>query len=346
MSQLQIEDLLNGLCREGEVDSSGQFTLDRSKALEKMRAFQLDNPYAYCLKWLQAAVAGGARSFAWESNPKWVRARIQHMNLNPELLGLLPSLLFDSRGSVAEKHLSAGLNAVIQTKAQSLSVSWSDGLHGVQAVWRSGRFEQATFLPPDPTPQVEVTMVRTPQDRLREWWYAANYHHIGEVRGGRQARDREQQLLHESSGFAPGHVSIQGVLSDFQLRATPTLLSQLRSLLTLRSAYGFRTATMVAAEKDGFYLDRISTIANGRRCRLFLATPHTPPDFTVLYLVRDGVTLEPQHILEGLPGKVVVACAQRLKTDLSGLRIVTDENWEALVEEVRQRLQKEEEPRV
>ena len=47
--------------QEGELDSSGQFTLDWSKALEKLGRYQNDAPGFWVVKFLQAAVASGAR---------------------------------------------------------------------------------------------------------------------------------------------------------------------------------------------------------------------------------------------------------------------------------------------
>jgi hypothetical protein len=67
---------------------------------------------------------------------------------------------------------------------------------------------------------------------------------------------------------------------------------------------------------------------------LFVATPHIPPEFSTLYLVRDGLMLEPERILPGQPGRVFIACARQLKVDLSGLNIVRDAHWEALVEQL------------
>jgi len=42
---LSIDDLLESLAHEGEQKSSGAFTLDITKATEKIRAFQLEDPF-------------------------------------------------------------------------------------------------------------------------------------------------------------------------------------------------------------------------------------------------------------------------------------------------------------
>ena len=45
---------------EGELDSSGEFTMDRDKALAKLSQFQLPGDHHWALKLVQAVVAGGA----------------------------------------------------------------------------------------------------------------------------------------------------------------------------------------------------------------------------------------------------------------------------------------------
>ena len=58
--------LIERLRAEGELDSHGSFTLDWSKAREKMARFQLTDPRRYALEVVEAAVALGARSLEVE----------------------------------------------------------------------------------------------------------------------------------------------------------------------------------------------------------------------------------------------------------------------------------------
>ena len=61
-----VDDLISDLRNEGEVVSEGRFTLDRDKAREKMRQFQLADPRAYVLELVQAAVLKGAAEIAFD----------------------------------------------------------------------------------------------------------------------------------------------------------------------------------------------------------------------------------------------------------------------------------------
>lgn len=55
-----IDDVLRELQASGRVDSEGEFTLDRAKAREKLRRYQLADPRAYVLELVQAASLKGA----------------------------------------------------------------------------------------------------------------------------------------------------------------------------------------------------------------------------------------------------------------------------------------------
>ena len=56
----QADRLIEALAKEGALVSAGEFTLDRVKAREKMRSFQLADPRMYVLLLVQAAVCKGA----------------------------------------------------------------------------------------------------------------------------------------------------------------------------------------------------------------------------------------------------------------------------------------------
>lgn len=60
----ELEEFLRAHLDEGSKDSSGQFTLSREKALEKLAAYQLQGGHAWVLKVVQAVVASGAGELA------------------------------------------------------------------------------------------------------------------------------------------------------------------------------------------------------------------------------------------------------------------------------------------
>lgn len=347
MSDLRVEDLVASLCEEGVGESAGRsFTLDLSQAMQRMRGFQLENPFEYCLKWLQAAGAGGADHFVWTSDLTSARASIFNLSVEPDRLRSIPYLLFEAGSSPVEKHLSAGLNAVIKTKARRFSIWSFDGTRGNHACWTAGRFKESDWRPEKrrATPQLHLEVQRSRSDWLSEWWYMANTFHVGERRGSRNARDREQQLLHQRGALANPEVSIQGHRPEFFLRPPRNLWTMLQGMNSLSDPIRFRTAKVVPAKTGGFRVDRLLGQSQQQPCRLLIATPSVRMNYSMLQLVREGVILAPEKIFPGRPGKVFLACANELKVDLSGLRAIHDASWEALLAELERRLEEADAP--
>jgi len=78
----ELEQFLQQQVQEGCLDSSGEFTLAREKALEKLAAFQLPRSTSWVLKVVQSAVAGKATAveirqtssdteFTWDPPEHW-----------------------------------------------------------------------------------------------------------------------------------------------------------------------------------------------------------------------------------------------------------------------------------
>lgn len=63
MALKDIEDFLAHEVLEAQFDSSGQFSLDESRSLDKLAQYQSDRPGLWLVKLLQAAVALGASEF-------------------------------------------------------------------------------------------------------------------------------------------------------------------------------------------------------------------------------------------------------------------------------------------
>lgn len=92
----ELESFLHAQLAEGTLNSSGQFTLAREKALEKMAAFQLPRETAWVLKIIQAAVLSGATQlnikltgtdteFHFDVQDGWTLEAIEEAFFNPEI---------------------------------------------------------------------------------------------------------------------------------------------------------------------------------------------------------------------------------------------------------------------
>jgi hypothetical protein len=62
----KVDQLIGELASAGEVHSEGGFSIDREKAREKMRQFQLADPRRYVLLLVQSAVHQGATKLDFE----------------------------------------------------------------------------------------------------------------------------------------------------------------------------------------------------------------------------------------------------------------------------------------
>ncbi|MCW5870587.1 MAG: hypothetical protein KIS61_25245 [Candidatus Eremiobacteraeota bacterium] len=60
---MALQDIEEFLAREAQFDSSGSFTLDEQRSLEKLAEFQAERPGLWLVKLLQAAVASGSSEF-------------------------------------------------------------------------------------------------------------------------------------------------------------------------------------------------------------------------------------------------------------------------------------------
>jgi len=340
---LQIDDLLVSLSHEGQRDSSGAFTVDIAKSEEKMRAFQLADPYHYCLRWLQAAVTGGGKRFLWQSTPLGARLEIAGFQLDPEGIARLPAMLFESQASQAERHLSAGINAVIQTQARELRVSSGR----LQASWTPGKYQEQKLEPA--VKGIVIELKRSPGNILKELWFAAKYHDLGSSLGSKKARDNEERLLHAHGACAPLTVGIHGLAPDWRLpyREPATGWGRLAGMF-LRLSPSDAPATPFSSEmwlapgpgQKRFQplQQRYAEHCQGqipKTCRVYVGRPKEYFPCSFLYPIKDGVTLARLEILEDSPGCVFLVEASQLTTDLSGLKIVQDEAFQALCEELR-----------
>ena len=335
---LSLDDLLHSLTHEGERDSSGQFTLDLNKATEKIRDFQLENPFQYCLRWLQGAVAGKARAFQWRSNAVSVEVHIDGLTLHSQRIPRLPGLLFENQASPSERHFSAGLNAVIKTKARAVHIT--SGM--IKGSWRPGGYTQSELERPFQGALIQLE--RSRGDILSQLWHAANHHHVGSKAGSPTARDQEQTLLHNQGACAPLILDIQNFAPEWDLTYQAPFSAW--RLLTgffeglIQQPFLSEQWKPLKEGLPGFYPQpRNRPQVGGRKAippltSIYVARPRHPHQHSLLYPIKDGVMLPTLEILKGRPGAVFMADVSLLNSDLTGLRLVQDEAFRALVQEL------------
>ncbi|MHB2021002.1 MAG: hypothetical protein ACYCW6_29030, partial [Candidatus Xenobia bacterium] len=123
-----MSELLEELRRAGTHDSAGFFTLDRRRALEKMREFQLEDPHEYVLHLVAAAVAAGCRQVTCSLEPRQAEILLDGMELPEQLVEQpLAGLFIDQENLALEawRELAIGLNAALAMEPGVLEISSS-----------------------------------------------------------------------------------------------------------------------------------------------------------------------------------------------------------------------------
>lgn len=214
---LSTFSLLQELKVEGQLDSSGTFTLDLEQARQKLARFQLADPYCYALKLVQCAVAARAEALEWQSGPRQVVARLWGCSFAQEFLRDLLFSLLNPGGSLprALHHLAIALNAAVGTRTREIILRNWDGEQGVAVHWtESGPVEK----PWRPAAEGAIKrshftfeMSRVLSDQVGEVYKTlARRDLFGMLKGSRKEMDREQGLIYDHCSFAPIPVQING----------------------------------------------------------------------------------------------------------------------------------------
>ncbi len=114
--------LIGELRAGGELDSRGEFTLDRDRAREKMRQFQLADPRSYVLELVQAAVLAGASEARFEIDADDMRMSFDGRPFTALDFEELYSSMFTRRSSLARRQLALGLNSAMALDPRVLRV--------------------------------------------------------------------------------------------------------------------------------------------------------------------------------------------------------------------------------
>ncbi|MCP4677656.1 MAG: hypothetical protein GY854_19495 [Deltaproteobacteria bacterium] len=127
-----IDGVIERARSKGESTQKGQFTIDRGVAREKLRKFQLEDPWSYPIELVQAAALLGAERIDIETRPEKLKMRFDGRPLTREDFEQLYGAIFlDDRDSrlQARSQLALGINAAqaLATKRIRI-VSGADGV--------------------------------------------------------------------------------------------------------------------------------------------------------------------------------------------------------------------------
>jgi len=136
-----VDEFLEALRTQGEMESSGQFTLDVRRALEKLEQYQFPDKHHYVLSLVASAVAGGATWLDVDSRPGAVILSYDGKPLELAQLRDLYGTLFaqQTEDTAHLRELAIGLHAAGRVHPERTILSWdAEKQRGVHVQARAG----------------------------------------------------------------------------------------------------------------------------------------------------------------------------------------------------------------
>lgn len=312
--------------------------MDPREALPKLKHFLLPDPHAYVLKWLQAAVCGGASAFRLTSGTYKVQVEIPDIRLPlASLPTIFVELLQETRsGEAALEHLAVGLHTCLGTRAESIALEYWDGHSGLRILWQTTGQSVQPWRHAGP-PLCRLELHRARQDRWRE---------LKEKLHGRaalsmllslsSAYDNEQRLLHGTCDLAPLDVFINGRRLLTSAQSFRKFQGFFPSKLIFRREYcfppgdgpGFRLGP---GEQAALSLGR----SEGNHYGAYAASLQRQGTHH-LVLMRDGVVLRQMQMDAPDPAYLLVLDGYQLSTDLTTLQFIEDERFREFFRKAQQ----------
>ncbi len=298
--QTAVDALVAELQADGTAVEQGEFTLERGRAREKMRKFQLAEPRHYVLPLVQAAVLKGASyiDFRMDSNDMWMR-----FDGRPFTRGdfdtLYNALLRNAQDAdlKALQELALGANAALALKPRFLRVTSGNDAEAFRLELRPDQEDQIQKSPPPSAPPSDRTAPSGNELSTTTELHVRDKFGLGVI--GRAVKDLTTELPEESAlttrcMFAPIPIHLDGKRISEGL-AQP--------------------ATVTSREISG---DGVTGLAG--------LLP-TTVDTSWVRLVTHGVLVARHPLEEAPPGCVAIIAGDRLRKNVSQSDIVQDDAY-------------------
>lgn len=358
MSHLRIEDLIADLSDDGVLDSTGDFTLDPSKAEEKLKSFALADPSDYVLKTIQFAVASSASEVKLRILPgKLAMEFVGEPVGESQLRGMMAHLLAEKRELQNRRirHLAAAMRGALGASPSSVEFESWDEAQGWCRKWDSQgwRVEQLTKRR---APGYNRFLVRR---NFRQSMSSAASE-LGTFFKGKDLTDEEQRLVIPTRR-SPALIHLDGKLlprlefgvsrylgydihsdpNPGEMKPPPYLDTRELVAGCYHREHHLIETCLPAAPEHPTSLPVPPSQATQRKglqpkesgtCRAWIAIT-AALDQPRLTVVSDGIELLDREAPSDFgPGTRVVLAGEMFSTDLTGLQIVEDSSFqEALV---------------
>lgn len=344
---------------DGQLESSGSFTLVWKKAQEKLRQFQLESPAHYVLKLVQAAVSAGAPRVDFRIGAKELYCYFCLGTNSSELAldSVAAALATPPAEECPLRHLIVGLNASFMGNPQDILWGVWDHLEGDAILFAQDQSDQHTGLP-HPLPKVA---------RAGEKLYVFRL-----TRPKRAGSAEEHALLVERCGYSPVPIYVDSKMVEsprprldkpsFDLSVTRPyfLLRHLQNPTSgqigvrlgdprdwlLSGEFRRRPNPSHDCLKRQPYLLHLDpeTALSGNsertRCTASVSLDTNLEGNSYLYLVRFGVTMKTIQLGACPFGADVIMEGEKLKVDISEFNVVQDTAFKSSRTEARALLKK------
>lgn len=371
---LGVEDLLGRYRAAGEQDSSGSFTLDPKKAMERLAKFALPNPHDWVLKVIQSLHRSGASRIEVEAGINKVRVLSDRVPKGFDSMDdLLGQLLADAdQSSPPLRHLAAGMQGCLAVQPRQINVRLAYEGECRNYLLVSGGWRD---LPSQPMAQgaevFELVLSRNLSEKWNSSWFLMNVDIFDLLFRRQSSLDREYKAIDKLCNFTnctvlaggrPANASLFGRprFNGYEIRrdANPgeARPSSIRALtepqLVERVAHmNHHLAEMVVPSREpgGFQLEPVSHATWTNRYHPEIEDKARQNGLDRAYAIRmemagnallffweDGVILGSDTVPCDCPGLVALINARDLGKDLTTLQVLKDARLEKVREEVRE----------
>lgn len=375
---LGVDDLLGRFRTGGEADSSGSFTLDPKKALERLAKFQLPGPNHWVLKVVQCLHRSGANQIKVDGGVNTVSI---YADASPEgfasMDDLLTQLIADAEHcDPALRHLAAGLQGSLAVSPNRIRLSITQDSETREYFLRSGgwREGQSKGAPPSSN-RFELELTRNLSEKLGQSWFLLNADIFDLLFRRKAALERENKQVNEHCMYSASEIVLrnrplqsnafgQPRFKGYDIRsdsdpgqARPKGLKMFNSeelVDNVCNPYHHLVEEVVPSEiPGGFRLeaDCHATVSNREDSEIkemcsknglarACAIRMPREALCAVHFWEDGVRIGRETPDMDCPGFVAVVDARGLGKDLTTLQVSKDARYEKLMDELKETAQR------
>lgn len=365
-----MEDLLGRFREAGQIDSTGSFTLDPKKAIEKLSEFALPSSYHWILKLVQSLHLSGASVIDISAGINKVRVVSDAVPTGFDSMeDLLGHLLADpAHSSPTLRHLAAGLQGSLAVRPREVRARLTSAGDVRTYVLRAGGWrEEAPARDGSGRTLFELVLNRNLNERIHSSWFTLNTDIFDLFFRRPGAYDRENAVVFDACPFSSCEVRLAGkVVSQrafgharfpgYDIRTDPDpgkrTVPLLKSMLSNADLIGnvadrrhHLVERVVPADRGvGFKLpiqsqatlsnrDEMAGFKHGLKRAYAIRMELSP--LALMVFIEDGVIIQTKTMPLNCPGLVALIDASPLKKDLTTLSVVDGDQLSELFEEVR-----------